>query len=222
MSRHSAVLFDLDGTLIDRLVAFRRGAEALYDEEPAIQAVISREDFVELMLTWDDDGYGDRNAMYTRVLELWPGVSRTLEELLAFHRRMQPLHTTPDERIVAFLTALHDTGVPWGIITNGTPSQRPKIAASGFGDIMPFMVVSSDVGYEKPDPRIYQDGVKQLGGVSAANTLFVGDNVETDIGGAQLAGMATAWVRRGREWPAANQPPDYQIDHVDELCSILL
>ena len=222
MSRHSAVLFDLDGTLIDRLVAFRRGAEALYDEEPATQAVISRKDFVELMLTWDDDGYGDRNAMYTCVLELWPGVSRTLEELLAFHRRMQPLHTTPDERIVAFLTALHDTGVPWGIITNGTPSQRPKIAASGFGDIMPFMVVSSEVGYEKPDPRIYQDGLKQLGGVSAADTLFVGDNVETDIGGAQLAGMATAWVRRGREWPAGNQPPDYQIDHVDELRSVLL
>lgn len=222
MSRHSAVLFDLDATLIDRLVAFRHGAEALYDEEPAIQAVISREDFVELMLTWDDDGYGDRNAMYTRVLELWPGVSRTLEELLAFHRRMQPLHTTPDERIVAFLTTLHDTGVPWGIITNGTPSQRPKIAASGFGDIMPFMVVSSDVGYEKPDLRIFQDGLKQLGDVSAANTLFVGDNVETDIGGAQSAGMVTARVRRGREWPAANQPPDYQIDHVDELRSVLL
>jgi len=221
MSQYKAVLFDLDGTLIDRLVAFRRGAEALYDEEPAIQAVISWQDFVELMLTWDHDGYGDRNMMYTHVLELWPGVGRMLEELMAFHKRVQPLHTTPDERIVAFLLGLHDAGVPWGIITNGTPSQRPKIAASGFGDIIPFMVVSSEVGYEKPDPRIYHDGLKQLGDVLAADTLFMGDNVETDIGGAQSAGMPTAWVRRGRAWPKGNRQPDYQIDHVDELRTVL-
>ena len=111
MSQYKAVLFDLDGTLIVRLVAFRRGAETLYDEEPAIQAVISRQDFVELMLTWDHDGYGDRNTMCTHVLELWPGVGRMLEELMAFHKRVQPLHTTPDERIVAFLLELHDAGV---------------------------------------------------------------------------------------------------------------
>ena len=222
MSLYNAVVFDLDGTLIDRLAAFRLGAEALYNEEPAIQAVISRENFVELMVGWDDDGYGDRNEMYTNVLELWPGVGRNLDELMAFHRRMQPLHTKPDERVVSFLQALHDTGMPWGVITNGSPSQQLKVASSGFGDIMPFMVVSSEVGYEKPDPRIYQDGLKQLGNVSAADTLFVGDNVEADIGGAQAVGMPTAWVRRGRTWPADHQPPDYQIDYLDELRTVLL
>ena len=87
---------------------------------------------------------------------------------------------------------------------------------------MPFMVVSSEVGYEKPDPRIYQDGLKQLGDAAAASTLFVGDNPETDIGGAQAIGMPTAWVRRGGTWPAGSQPPDYQIDHVDELRTVLL
>jgi HAD superfamily hydrolase (TIGR01509 family) len=132
------------------------------------------------------------------------------------------MFTRPDERVVALLRGLHDAGIPWGIITNGTPTQWPKVAASGFGDIMPFMVVSAEVGYEKPDPRIYQDGLKQFGGVAAASTLFVGDNVETDIGGAQAAGMPTAWVKRGKEWPAGSQPPDYQIDHVDELRAVLL
>ena len=222
MPKFKAALFDLDGTLIDRMVAFRRGAEALYDEEPAIQAAVSRAAFVELMVEWDNDGYGDRNEMYTNVTQSWPGVSRTLDELLAFHRRMQPLHTRPDKRVVAFLRELHTAGVPWGVITNGSATQRPKIASSGFGDIMPFVVVSAEVGYEKPDPRIYQEGLKELGGVAAASTLFVGDNPETDIGGAQAAGMATAWVRRGREWPIDSQPPDYQIDHVDELRVVLL
>ncbi|MQG76981.1 MAG: HAD-IA family hydrolase [SAR202 cluster bacterium] len=151
------------------------------------------------MLTWDEDGYAPREDVYSLVLKLWPGVTRSLQDLLAFHNRTQPVSTLPDERVVVFLRELHDAGVRWGVITNGGSTQRPKIESSGFGDIMPFVVVSGEVGYEKPDPRIYQDGLKQLGDVSAANTLFVGDNVETDIGGAQSAGMATAWVRRGSE-----------------------
>ena len=116
---------------------------------------------------------------------------------------------------------MHYAGVPWRITTNGTHSQRPKIAASGFGDIIPFMVVSSEVWYGKPDPRIYHDGLKQLGDVLAADTRLVGDNVETDIGGTQSAGMPTGWVRRGRAWPEGNRQSDYQIDHVDELRTVL-
>ena len=193
MGQYKAALVDLDGTLIDRVAAFGRVAGALHDEELAIQAVISRDDFVELMVVWDEDGNAPREDVYGLILQYWPGVTRSLQELLAFHNRTQPISTLPDERVVAFLRELHATGMPWG-----------------------------EVGYEKPDPRIYQDGLKQLGGISAADTLFVGDNVETDIGGAQSAGMPTAWVKRGREWPAANQPPDYQIDHVDELRAMLL
>jgi putative hydrolase of the HAD superfamily len=222
MGRYKAALFDLDGTLIDRVAAVGRVAEALYQEEPSIQTALAQSKFVELFVGWDDDGYISSEDLYTLVQKTWPEVTRLLAELLDWHYRMMSAAVQPDERIVAFLRNLNNANVPWGIITNGGPAQRPKIAAGGFDDLMKFVIVSGEVGYAKPDPRIYQDGLKQLGEVPAVDTLFVGDNIETDIGGAQSAGMATAWVKRGREWPSANQPPDYQVDHVDELRAVLL
>ena len=78
MSLYKAVLLDLDGTLIDRVAAFGRVAGALHEDEPAIQAALSREKFVEQMLTWDEDGYAPREDVYSLVLKLWPGVTRSL------------------------------------------------------------------------------------------------------------------------------------------------
>jgi putative hydrolase of the HAD superfamily len=57
----------------------------------------------------------------------------------------------------------------------------------------------------------------ELTGASATTTLFVGDNPEADILGAQGLGMFTAWVHRGREWPYADRRPEYLVGHVSEV-----
>ena len=52
--------------------------------------------------------------------------------------------------------------------------------------------------------------------------LFVGDNLYTDIIGAQNVGMKTAWIRMGRDHPTEPPIPDIVINHVDELTKTLL
>ena len=78
MHNIKGVLFDLDGTLVVRVAAVGRVAEALYQEEPSVQTALSQSKFVELFVGWDDDGYISREDLYAHVLKNWPGVTRSL------------------------------------------------------------------------------------------------------------------------------------------------
>ena len=127
----------------------------------------------------------------------------------------------PDVEVNDFLTLLNDRGVPWGIVTNGPTSQRRKCRAAGLEQLAPFIIVSEEAGYEKPDPRIFQDALVATGLGTPERVMFVGDNPAADIDGAKRFGMKAAWIRRGREYPTGLQPPDHVIDHVTEVRSIV-
>jgi hypothetical protein len=72
----------------------------------------------------------------------------------------------------------------------------------------------------KPDPGLF---TKALGliGVDPAEVLYVGDTPEEDVLGAKLAGMRVAWVNRGKAWKDSLPAPDYEIDKLTDLISIL-
>ena len=60
-----------------------------------------------------------------------------------------------------------------------------------------------------------------MGLASPDGVLFVGDNPVTDIDGARAFGMRTAWVSRGRQFPADLRPPDYVVESVLDLAGVL-
>ena len=60
-----------------------------------------------------------------------------------------------------------------------------------------------------------------LGRASPDGVLFVGDNPVTDIDGARAFGMWTAWVSRGRQFPADLRQPDYVVESVLDLAGVL-
>jgi putative hydrolase of the HAD superfamily len=62
-----AVLFDLDGTLWDRDGAVQQLVAAQYRAHPAL-ANISRDQFVERVLTLDAHGLGDKRDVYRQVV----------------------------------------------------------------------------------------------------------------------------------------------------------
>ena len=174
------------------------------------------------MVAWDDDGYSNRQEMRERWLAEWPEAGLDLDAFNGWYRQVMARHTLPDAAVNDFLARLNGLGMPWGIVTNGNGrNQRSKCRAAGLEALTHFIIVSEEQGYAKPDQRIYQDAMSALGLASPDGVLFVGDNPVTDIDGARAFGMRTAWVSRGRHFPADLRPPDYVVESVLDLAFVL-
>ncbi len=214
------LVFDLDNSLLDRETAFCRVADRFYEEHVRETTTAARDDAVAMMVRWDDDGYSDRKAMLARWLREWPEAGLDMESLTSWYRSEMTRQVEPDLEINGLLAGLNERHVPWGIVTNGSPSQHGKCRAAGLDELAPFIIVSEEAGYRKPDPRIFRDALKATGLTAPEEVMFVGDNPVADIDGARRFGMKAAWLRRGRQYPLDLQPPDHTIDHVTELWNI--
>ena len=109
-----------------------------------------------------------------------------------------------------------------GLITNG-PSrmQRAKLAALALDACFDVIVVDTEFGHPKPDPRIFAHAANQIG-LAPAELLFVGNSLSADIAGACGAGWTSVWLpevgagRLGPDDPA----PDHVITRLSELLTL--
>ncbi len=73
----------------------------------------------------------------------------------------------------------------------------------------------------KPEPRIFQRACDALS-VPAGEAVMVGDTPETDVAGAQLAGLRAVWLNRGhRDWPGNLARPDAVIGELGQFLGFL-
>lgn len=120
--------------------------------------------------------------------------------------------------------ALHAEGYAIGCITNTVTSSatiREMLRRHGFDAIMRSVVVSSEEGWRKPHPSLFEKALRELG-VAAGEALFVGDSPWHDIEGAQNAGMRAVLTRQYVARPTDGfAQPDATIDHVQELRDVI-
>jgi YjjG family noncanonical pyrimidine nucleotidase len=80
------------------------------------------------------------------------------------------------------------------IITNGLSDvQRPRFGASSIGHHFVDWVISEEVGFAKPDPRIFDIAFERLGQPAREETLIVGDSLTSDMAGGIAYGIDTCW-----------------------------
>ena len=104
-------------------------------------------------------------------------------------------HWMPFSCVAGALEGLRGRGLRLGVITNWDPSARVLLERLGLAGYFEHMIVSSEVGCEKPDPRIFEIALDRAG-VSAGRSVYVGDNYYDDSVGARRVGMGCLVVNR--------------------------
>ena len=125
-------------------------------------------------------------------LELYPGVREVLDELRPRYR----------------MAALSDGQSVWAL---------PELRSVGLEKYFDPVIVSGDLGFRKPDPRMFELLLSQME-LSPDEILFVGNDMYRDIFGAGQLGIRTVFFRsnQGDQRPAGREP-DYIIYRFSEL-----
>lgn len=118
---------------------------------------------------------------------------------------------------VEYLQALHARGYILGVISNSLGLIERQLRQVGLADCFEFIVDSHYVGFEKPHPEIFRQGLERSG-CQPDEAFFVGDLYSTDIGGAQNAGLAGVLMDWVGAYPDAPAP---RITSLPALESIL-
>ncbi len=144
--------------------------------------------------------------------------------VVAYHNT-KLAYLKPYDDTIPVLMRLKNAGYKVGVITDGLAvKQWEKLIRLGLSDMFDIVVVSEEVGVEKPDPRIFERACEELG-IPANECIYVGDRLDTDVLGANRAGMTSVRLLRGKykeERPKnLQEQPNFEIRRTEELFEVL-
>ena len=244
----TTVLFDLGGTLLsakrtadsdvrfaDRLIRRLSDYEIVLDTTPeALSESLHRNaeaykhrgerDLTELDQTtiWDE--------YYLKEFRIGRERLEPIAEELSFLYDYERMINMRKPRLKETIESLHEAGFRMGIVSNiiSTSLVPHMLNEYGISGYMECIVMSSETGIRKPDPRIFDVALQKMG-VTREETCYVGDTISRDVLGARNARLGLV-VRLNKpsiahrdaafKGPGAPQADDV-IDELYELPEIL-
>lgn len=216
---YSAVLFDLDGTLVDHEAAGRTAVLAWTRGRPASSARSEDElvaewlrlenlhfaDYLAREITFDEQRRR-RLREYLSFLGEAPEPDDTLDVLFADYLDHYEKAWTAYEDAEPALANLKARGLTLGVLTNGQEAQQQaKLAAVGLLDAFDQVIASSTLSASKPAVAAFDEACQRIGH-APDEVLYVGDNLRTDALAATAAGLLGVWLNRAGEQPPEDLP----------------
>jgi putative hydrolase of the HAD superfamily len=214
-----SVIFDLDGTLLDRDASVEQFVSVQYDRLSEHLNHIPKNDYTARFVELDCHGHVWKDKVYQSLVSEFAIEGMSWQSLLEDYEMRFQFHCVPFQFLTEMLNELKQKGYLLGIITNGRGQfQARAIDGLGIRDYFDVILISEVEQVRKPQVEIFQRALNRLG-VAAFDSVFVGDHPEADIAGAKGAMMKTIW-KSNSSWPEAKEA-DAVINELDEIPSVL-
>jgi phosphoglycolate phosphatase len=212
-----AVLFDLDGTLIDSApdlgaavdkMRVARGMSSLPLSHYRPMAGAGARGMIALAFGWTPDH---------------PDYEQLKEEFFVNYESCMTERTFAFEGVAQLIQELVDLKMPWGVVTN-----KSKRFAEPLTQAMPLfasaaVVISGDTTpYAKPHPAPLLEAAKRLG-VDPTACVYVGDDERDIVAGhaAQMKTVAATYGYLGAQADVQRWQAHAQIDSPEQLLKLL-
>ncbi|MBQ4898807.1 HAD-IA family hydrolase [Paenibacillus sp. Marseille-P2973] len=187
-----SVIFDLDGTLLDRNISLYRFLVDQYDRIIKNTKNIDKESYIHRFIELDHRGYVWKDRVYQELIKEFD-LPLDWNELLTDYKIGFCKHATPFPNTTELLENLIGKGYKLGMITNGFGDfQSSNIQALGIQEYFEVILISEIEGIRKPDPAIF-NRASDLLGVRPEECVYVGDHPINDVTASKSAGMKGIW-----------------------------
>jgi len=225
------VFFDVDNTVFDRERAQKETLRLIARKFPDLFTGIAETRIIAAFLE------SDQITMREYVIGLPPNEFRTRrsqvflnllglseqfsDEITAMYVDQYPTINAPVKGAREVIESLARR-FRLGVISNGLPDvQYKKFDTLGIKLLLDCIVLSEELGVEKPNPEIFLHAVS-LVGAAPGKSLYVGDSYEIDVVGAKKAGMQACWFNPTGANPSRTDiKPNFEIQALDEMLTFL-
>jgi putative hydrolase of the HAD superfamily len=220
-----AVLFDVDNVL------YGSSHQVEMARRAAIEAMVS----AGLGLPIDDafskleDIVSKYGSNFNKHYDMLVGEGKDKHKIIAAgivaYHNTKRTYLKPYDDTVPTIERIKNSGYRVGVISDGLAiKQWEKLIRLGLQNIFDTVVVSEEVGVEKPDIKIFETACAQLE-TEPENCMYIGDRLDSDILGANKAGMVSVRLLRGKykdiKPQGLQERPDFEIRRLEEVLDIL-
>ncbi|WP_223701806.1 HAD family hydrolase [Sutcliffiella deserti] len=202
------IFFDIDGTLLDYDNAEREGILDFFRIHHSIFPFTEQQSieiwkhlsnhYFEKFLSKELSFQEQKRA---RMMELFKKVEIKLtnqeaDDKFEIYLSLYKKNWKPYPDVKEALDELKQLGYPLGVISNGDYQQQvEKLKSMGLEKYFTCVITSSEAGAAKPDKAIFLEACSRAN-TSIERSFYVGDLLDTDALGSQMAGMTGIWLNR--------------------------
>ncbi len=219
----SAVIFDLDNTLVDFMAMKRQAVDAAIHAMRDAGLKLSAEEIRERI----DTIYKQRGIEFQSVFDelLYNEFSKIDYKILSAgviaYRRAREAALVPYPHVYMTLMELTKMHIKLAVVSDAPAKEAwLRLCYLNLHHMFDAVITFEDTGKRKPNPAPFKKALDRLK-VKAQESLMVGDWAERDVLGAAQVGMKTVFARYGDTFDTQVSHADFDIDDVSEVVEIV-